>query len=143
VRVEGETRWLGSGLHLRDDCSVRCALWFVAAEGDERVVVSFPGPDRHLYWLARADAAPRADAPSRLDLGALALDRCMLFPLEIDALGCEPPNLGLSQLAALYQSPSGVAALLLTGTRGTLVYVGRRIEAGDYETLGSADPTAP
>jgi len=143
VQVEDETRWLGSGLHLRDGRSVRCALWFGATEGDERVVVSFPLPERHLYWLARADSTLRAEPPSQLDLGALSLDRCLSFPVEIEALRCKPPDLGLSAAAALYQSPSGVAALVLTGTRLTLVYVGRRIEAGDYIRLGNAGPTEP
>jgi hypothetical protein len=143
VQVEDETRWLGSGLHLRDGRLVRCALWFGATEGDERVVVSFPLPERHVYWLARADATVPAEPPSQLDVGPLSLDRCMSFPVEIEALRCKPPDLGLSPAAALYQSPSGVAALVLTGTRRTLVYVGRRIEAGDYTRLGSADPREP
>ena len=140
LQVDDETRWLGSGLLLRESSVVRCALWFEAAASGQGAVLSFPPPVGEIYWLAPADTALPTDPPSRLEIGGCLLDRSESFPAELEPLGREPMDLGTRVVAALYQGPSAEAAIVLGGSARSVVFFGRRIEAEGYDRLGSADP---
>ena len=141
IQVEDATRWLGSGLRLREAGSLRCSLWFATEGQAQSAVASFPPPAGHIYWLAAQEPALPAEPPSRIELDGAMLERSECFPAEVEAVAGEPPDLGARVLAAFYQGPAGQAAIVLRGGVRSLVFAGRRIDAGGYDRLGRVDPT--
>jgi hypothetical protein len=140
IQVEDATRWLGSGMRLREAGTLRCSLWFATEGQVQSAVASFPPPADHVYWLTAQEPALPAEPPSRLELDGALLDRSECFPVELEGVGSEPPELGPRVLAAIYQGPGSQAAIVLGGSLRSLVFAGRRIDASGYDRLGRVDP---
>ena len=139
VQVDEQTRWLCSGLRVSDGASLRCALWFASEGQGQLLVVAFPPPDQHIYWLARTDLAVPATPPSRLDAEGRLLDRIATFPAYLEPV--RTPPLSTDQaVISWYEGAVGDAAVTVHDTRGCAAYVGRRIHRGDYERMGTVAP---
>lgn len=141
IQVEQQTRWLCSGFHVSDGITLRCALWYGAdgADGSE-LVVAFPPPDRHIYWLTRSPVAVPEHSPSRLEIDSRLLDRVATYPAELEAFRPPQPADRIPATVSIYEGAIGDAAVAIHRRGACAVFAGTRLEDGDYDRLGTVDP---
>ncbi|MCC6524609.1 MAG: hypothetical protein IT373_18275 [Polyangiaceae bacterium] len=135
IDVDGESRWLGAAVLLVDTTGVRSALCMAPEEGPGTLVAAFPPPSHHIYWLEAADLELPPGTPTTLDAGGALLELRASYPVEL-ASSAKAPALGARGKVALYEGPGARAALLLRTEKGTHLWCGRRVAAGDYEKVG-------
>lgn len=140
VQVEDETRWLCSGIELREGSELRCAAWLGGHDGSEGLVVCFPPPEARYLWLRLQPIEVPATPPLRLELDGRLLDRQVTHSATVRAVGKLPLALGTEGTVSWYLGPAGDAAFLLQTAAGCLSGVGHRLEETQLDRMGSSDP---
>jgi hypothetical protein len=136
-----DTRFLQSGVLLRYGGNCVAAIWFCGGDDASDVVVCRPAPDASVDWLAATPIELPAVAPTRLAIDTAILDRSAIMHVDVEALaltGTALPAWGERARWAVYTSLSGhVACVLESEGRSCGVWHGPRLEAFDYDNLGS------
>lgn len=136
VTAGSEERWLAGALVARERGEV-VAVVFLAPEGaTQGVVTVFPPPRQEIYWLSPAEVESPDEPPATLELGGVAMRRRGRLPVAVERLGQGTPRVGEEGILATYEGGGGDVAVVIGSERRTHAWVGRRIEAGDYERLG-------
>jgi hypothetical protein len=141
VIVSGtEERWLAGALVAREKGRVVSAL-FLAPEGaTTRAVVAFALPKTEIFWLDPTEVDSPAEPPATLEIAGAMLTRRSRLPVVVERLGQGAPRVGDSVLWATYEGGGREVAVVLVSEGRALAWMGRRLDADEYDRLGSGGP---
>jgi hypothetical protein len=132
-----EERWLAGALVAREKGRVVSAL-FLAPEGaTTRAVVAFALPKTEIFWLDPTDVVSPAEPPATLELAGAMLTRRSRLPVVVERLGQGAPRVGDAVLWATYEGGGREVAVVLVSEGRALAWMGRRLDADEYDRLGS------
>lgn len=132
-----EERWLAGALVAREKGRVVSAL-FLAPEGaTTRAVAAFALPKAEIFWLDPVDVVSPAEPPATLELGGAMLTRRGRLPVAVERLGQGAPSVGDAALWATYEGGGREVAVVLVSDGRALAWMGRRLDADEYDRLGS------
>jgi len=139
IQVDDDTRWPRGGILVHHDGQLHGAILLTEEGGEQQATVTFAPPARYLLWLTRRELAMPSTPPTRIEIDGLLLDRALSFPARLTPIGDQPPAIADHGLFCLYEGSVGDGAVVLI-TEETFVWYGRRLGAGDWDTLGEVEP---
>ena len=136
-----QSRFVQSALHLHYGTALVATVLFCGDEDNEHALLCRPAPDETIDWLNRSKQQPPVTPPTRLDVGQALLERRALLPVSVTCEAIESiakPSWGERGQFATYGSYTNDVAYVLVGADGrSACWVGKTLEAFDYDNLGS------
>jgi hypothetical protein len=138
--VDGTSRerWLSSAVVAREADEVVAVVFFAPEGAREESVVAFPAPRRELGWMSATPTEIGKEPPTTIELGGVILDRRARRPVSLERLGRGAPRIGEHATYAEYASGRDFGVVLV-GTEGVVSLRGVRLDAGEWEKMGSGE----
>jgi hypothetical protein len=138
VQFGNATRWPNSAILVYGDNNrLHAAILLSTEEGREDATVTFPPPDRNLYWLTKRDIVLPPTPPSRIEVAGMLIDRKAVLPVHFKTIG-DVPDIGDGGMFGFYEGSVGDAAVVLRGDI-TRIWYGQRLSPDDFDNLGQVD----
>lgn len=138
VMAGSDERWLAGAIVARENDRVVGAL-FLAPEGTEvKAVAVFAPPRKDICWMSPVDLATPDEPSATVELGGILLDRKGRLPVTLERMGQGAPPVGEEGLWAVYERGRDVAVVVVSEHRAH-AWLGRRLDADEYDRLGGGD----
>lgn len=144
VSETGEEAWLASGLLFEEGGHAVAALFVAPDEGAGHAIYVRVAPSLGVHWLSPCpgDVAEGARvSPHVLEHQGARFERTRRLPLRARRLGEDAPDVGDVVTLAEYRSEGAARLVSIVGTRGSLAYAGRELDAGTFEIIPSGSAT--
>lgn len=141
VQIDETTCWSEAAIVIRRAGEVYAAILLPSRTAGEKAVVSFAPPHHHLYLVDRTELSLPSSPPARIEVAGALLDRQAMFAATTSTLGSGAPETSEHVTYAAYEGAIGDAAVVLIGPERALAWHGRRVDEGDYDVLGEAEPS--
>jgi hypothetical protein len=134
ARTKDDELLISGGLRLSEGGVPVAAVFFgVGAPGVKRVLAVFSDRSDALWLTIEASDAVGSEPPSTLSAGEHLLERSRRIPVLVERFGVELPDVDREMILAEYRGGAGQSALVLKGSRRSLLAVGNTIAVSSLD----------
>jgi hypothetical protein len=134
ARTKDDELLINGGFRLSEGGSPVAAIFLgVGAPGVPRVFASFPETNDALWLAVEKSEGIGVEPPTTLPWKEHTLERTRRIPVLVERFGVDLPEVDREMILAEYRGGGGLAALVLRGSKHTLVAAGEVVSFSSLE----------